>query len=73
MKIIITEKGTTIEGKGSSKVLLALLVKGIEAVMLALMNYPNLDITQAGFLAYQCVSRAADEVLEITKEGADNA
>jgi len=72
MKIIITEKGTTIEGKGSSKVLLALLTKGIEAVILALMNYHNLDILQAGFLVYQCVSRAAYEVLEMTKEDADN-
>jgi len=72
MKIIITEKGTTIEGKGSSKVLLALLTKGIEAVILALMNYHNLDILQAGFLVYQCVSTAAYEVLEMTKEDADN-
>jgi hypothetical protein len=68
MKIIITETGTTIEGKGNSKLLLALLVKGISAVMLALLQYPELDVTQAGFLAYQCVSTAADEVLEMTKE-----
>ena len=68
MKIIITETDTTIEGKRNSKLLLALLVKGISAVMLALLQYPGLDVTQAGFLAYQCVSTAADEVLEMTKE-----
>ncbi len=68
MKIIITETNTTIEGKGNSKILLAMLVKGIVAVMMALIQYPGLDITQAGFLVYQCVSSAADEVLEMTKE-----
>lgn len=68
MKIVITEKGTVIEGKGTPQLILALLVKGIAAVMVALMQYPNLDITQAGFLAYQCVSTAADEVLEMSKE-----
>lgn len=72
MKIVITEKGTTIEGQGNSKLLLALLVKGIEAVMLALMQYPNLDITQAGFLAYQCVNTASEEVFEMTKEKEEN-
>jgi len=68
MKIIITETNTTIEGKGNSKLLLALLVKAIVAVMTAMIQYSKLDITQAGFLVYQCVSTAADEVLEMTKE-----
>lgn len=71
MKIIITETNTTIEGKGNSKLLLALLVKAIVAVMTAMIQCSKLDITQAGFLVYQCVSTAADEVLEMT-EGKEN-
>jgi len=68
MKIIITETNTTIEGKGNPKLILALLIKGIEAVILTLMQTDKMNITQAGFLVYQCVSTAADEVLEMTKE-----
>lgn len=71
MKIIITETSASIEGKGNSKLLLELLVKGIIAVMTTMIQYSKMDITQAGFLVYQCVSTAADEVLEMT-EGKEN-
>jgi len=67
MKMIITEKQCSIEGKGNPELLLALLIKGIEAVILALIQQCHMDITQAGFLVYQCVSTAADEVLEMTE------
>lgn len=65
MKITITEKGTSIEGKGSVTTLFALLTKGIEAVILAAIQTGELDACQALAMVLDCTYYAKEEIMEI--------
>lgn len=65
MKIIITEKGTSIEGKGTITTLFALLTKGIEAVLLAAMQSGELDFCQALAIVLDCTYYAKQEINEV--------
>lgn len=62
MKIIITEKGTSIEGKGSVVTLFALLTKGIEAVILGAMQTGELDFCQALAMVLDCTYYAKEKI-----------
>lgn len=72
MKIVITENSASIEGRGNMRLLLALLTKGIVSVMIALIQSEKLSVMQAGFIVYQCVHKASEEVLDMAMEDKEN-
>lgn len=62
MKMIITEKSASIEGKGSVTMLFALLTKAIEAALLAGMQTGELDFCQALAMVLDCTYYAKEEI-----------
>ena len=72
MKMIITEKSTSIEGNGSVITLFALLTKGIEAVVLAAVQAGELDACQALAMVLDCTYYAKEEIMEIQMGGKEH-
>ena len=62
MKIIITEKGTSIEGMGDVTTLFTLLTKGIEAVLLAAVQTGEMNFCQALAMVLDCTYYAKEEI-----------
>ena len=67
MKIIITENGASIEGKGNVRILFALLTKGIEAVLLAAMQTGEMNFCQALAMVLDCTYYAKEEIREMMR------
>lgn len=67
MKIVITEKQASIEGKGSVTTIFALLTKCIEAVLLAAVQTGELDFCQALAMVLDCTYYAKEEINEMVR------
>lgn len=67
MKMIITEKSASIEGKGSVTMIFALLTKAIEAVLLTAMQTGKLNFCQALAMVLDCTYYAKEEINEMIR------